>query len=131
MKNILITNNPKVFEKNKDKMEIIYSNEYSYLDILYMTRDKIHNGYRLLTHPLSGSVKPNETPYKSTIVMKEEQNLDLHSLDVIEKSIQTASKFLKTKKTPKWTNKILEDFQVIDFSLIDSAIESIYQFKKC
>ena len=130
MKKILITNNPKVFEENKDKMEIIYSNEYGYLDILYMTRDKIHNGYRLLTHPLSGSVKPNETPYKSTIVIKEE-SLDLDSLDVIEKSIQTASKFLKTKKTPKWTDEILKDFQVIDCSLIDSAIESIYQFKKC
>lgn len=125
LRKILITNNPKVYEKNKGKMEIIYSNTYTYLDVLSITRNKIHAGHILLTHPLSGSVKPNETPYKSTIITYNKDGLDMHSLSIIEGSIETASKFIAGKKTPLWTEKILEDFQVIDASLINNAIESM------
>ena len=60
---IVITNNPLVFEKLKDEHKVIYK-EISYEEILKEARDRIHDGHRLLTHPLSGSVKPNETPYK-------------------------------------------------------------------
>ncbi|WZL71751.1 GrdX family protein [Clostridiaceae bacterium 35-E11] len=128
MKKILITNNPKVFEEYQYKMDIIYSEAYTYLDILSITRDKIHEGHRLLTHPLSGSVKPNETPYKSTIVTKDKEKLDMDSLEIIEASMTAAKKFIEGKKTPLWTEKIRVDFQVIDFSIITSAIESMHQF---
>ncbi|TCO79475.1 GrdX family protein [Marinisporobacter balticus] len=128
MRKILITNNPKVYEENKEKIDIIYSEYYTYLDILSITRDKIHQGHILLTHPLSGSVKPNETPYKSTIITQAKEKLDMHSLSIIESSIETATKFIDGKKTPLWTEKILEDFQIIDYSLINNAIESMDQF---
>ncbi|QZY57339.1 GrdX family protein [Crassaminicella profunda] len=128
MKKILITNNSKVYEENKEKMDIIYSKEYSYLDVLTITRDKIHEGHGLMTHPLSGSVKPNETPFKSTIITKEKSNLNMEFLEIIEGSIKTAEKFIRGKKTPLWAEKILEDFKVIDYCLIKSAIESMDQF---
>lgn len=127
MKKILITNNPKVCEENQEKMDIIYSKSFTYLDVLFITRNKIHEGHKLLTHPLSGSVKPNETPYKSTIITHKKDKLDIHSLKIIEESIETAKKFMKGKKTPLWTEKILEDFQLVDCSLINSAIESMDQ----
>ncbi|QEK11844.1 GrdX protein [Crassaminicella thermophila] len=125
MKKILITNNPKVYEENQEKMDIIYSKNFTYLDVLFMTRDKIHEGYKLLTHPLSGSVKPNETPYKSIVITNNNGKLDINSLKIIEDSIETAKKFIQGKKTPLWTEKILEDFQLVDFFLIRSAIESM------
>ncbi|MCT4617817.1 MAG: GrdX family protein [Marinisporobacter sp.] len=128
MKKILITNNSKVYEENKEKMDIIYSEEYTYLDILAITRDKIHEGHKLMTHPLSGSVKPNETPFKSTIVTKEMGRLHIESLEIIEGSIKTAEKFISGKKTPLWSEKILEDFKVIDYCLIKGALESMDQF---
>ncbi|QXM05676.1 GrdX family protein [Crassaminicella indica] len=128
MKKVLITNNLKVFEENKEKMDIIYSKDYTYLDVLIITRNKIHEGYRLLTHPLSGSVKPNETPFKSVIMTKKKNELHIKSLEIIEESIQTAEKFIKGKKIPLWTEKILEDFKLIDYCLIKSAIESMDQF---
>jgi hypothetical protein len=36
--------------------------------VLVYVRDKIHKGHKLLTHPLSGSIKPNESPYKSVLI---------------------------------------------------------------
>lgn len=128
MRKLLVTNNPKVYEKYKEKMDTIYDGECDYLTILSIVRNKIHEGHKLLTHPLSGSVKPNETPYKSAIITKEKSNLDIESLQIIEDSINTAKKFIRGKRTPKWTEKILEDFQLIDFGLITSAIESMEQF---
>ncbi|SHJ04297.1 hypothetical protein SAMN02745975_01147 [Geosporobacter subterraneus DSM 17957] len=128
MKKILVTNNSLVHANYKDKLDIIYSNNYSYLDILGIARDKIHEGYRLLTHPLSGSVKPNETPYKSLAISSDKGELDLDSLSIIEASIETAKKFIEGKKTPQWTEKILQDFELIDFYLIRSAVESMDQF---
>lgn len=128
MKKTIITNNVLVNDKYDGKMEIIYLEEYSYLDILRFIRDKIHQGYQLLTHPLSGSVKPNETPYKSAVISSHKGSLDLESLEIIEDSIKVAEKFISGKKTPRWTEEILEDFKLIDFNLIDGAIQSMNQF---
>lgn len=115
-------------DKYNGKMDMIYLDEYSYLDVLELIRDKIHQGHKLLTHPLSGSVKPNETPYKSAVISLDRGNLDLQSLEIIEDSISVAKKFIDGKKTPRWTEEILKDFRLIDFNLIDGAIQSMNQF---
>ena len=63
-KYMVITNNPLVRSRLDDTHEVIYL-ELSYEELLKVVRDRIYEGHRLLTHPLSGSVKPKETPYKS------------------------------------------------------------------
>lgn len=129
LKKIVITNNSLVYESFHERMDIIYLCKASYLDILKMGRNKIHEGYKLLTHPLSGSIKPNETPYKSLVISFEKsKGVDFDSLSLIEDSINTAQKFINGKKTPKWTDEILCDFRLIDFHLIEGAIESMDQF---
>ena len=62
-KYMVITNNPLVRSRLDDTHEVIYL-ELSYEELLKVVRDRIYEGHRLLTHPLSGSVKPKETPYK-------------------------------------------------------------------
>lgn len=128
MKKMLITNNAMVEGHYRQKLDIIYLKDHTYMDILFLVRDNIHQGHRLLTHPLSGSVKPNETPYKSIIITKEKGTLDMESLQMVEGCIDVAQKLIHTKKTPKWTEKILEDFRLIDYFLIKGAIESMNQF---
>ena len=125
MEILLITNNYNVYEKYRDHLDINYEENFSYLEILQYTRDKVHQGHELLTHPLSGSIKPNETPYKSIMISKKRDVLDLNSLRMIEESIETTKKFLNTKITPNWTEKVLEDFKVIDLSLIENVIDSL------
>ena len=87
-----------------------------------MVRNRIHEGHRLLTHPLMSSVKPNETPYRTILISKEKGKLDFDSLAIIEDSINTTQKFLNMAKTPKWTQSILEDFELIDMDLIKNAL---------
>lgn len=122
---ILITNNPLVKKKYSNVFETIYLEKADFINVFYLTRDKIHEGYSLLTHPLSGSVKPNQTPYKSIAISKEKLELDIDSLKIMENSIAVASKLLKEKTASNWPKEILEDFQLIDLDLIISGIESM------
>lgn len=118
---IIITNNPlskKIFEE-KFKVEYL---DTDLMGVMEDVRNRIHQGHRILTHPLMSSVKPNETPYKTVVISKEVGSLDFDSLSVIEDSIATTLKFIKNQPTPKWTQSILEDFQLIDMDLIKNAL---------
>ena len=115
MKYIIITNNPLVKEKYVDK-EVEY-HDISYQDILQLVKNKIAVGHKILTHPLSGSVKPKETPYKSIMISKDKSSVDLESLEIIENAIATAEKFVERRD--------IKDFQLVDFTLIDSAMSSV------
>lgn len=123
MKNILITNNKYVYNKYKDEFEMVYDEKFTYLDVLEYVRNKVHDGHELLTHPLSGSVKPNETPFKSIVISEKKEVLDFNSLKIIEDSIATYKKFTAIRPTLNWPESILDDFMVIDLSLIQNAID--------
>lgn len=125
MSSILITNNPYVYEKYNKSMELIYKKDSNYIEILEFVRDKIHEGHELLTHPLSGSVKPNETPYKTIMISKRKGKLDESGLSLVEESIVTARKFMTDKPTPEWTESVLDDFMVIDLSLIENVVDKL------
>lgn len=148
MKYIIITNNPLVRDKYSD-IEVEYY-DISYQEVLQLVKNKIALGHKILTHPLSGSVKPKETPYKSIMISKNTiganasnaganekpvganekpvwanacgaRPVDLESLEIIEDAIATCEKF--KERRDKWTPQVLEDFQLVDFTLIDSAIK--------
>ncbi|HEY8363776.1 MAG TPA: GrdX family protein [Tissierellaceae bacterium] len=125
MSSIIITNNKLVYDKYKDIMEVDYKEDFTYLQILEYVRDKIHLGHELLTHPLSGSVKPNETPYKTVMISKEKGNLDTRGLLIIEDAIATVKKFLANRPVPNWPERVLDDFRVIDLSLIENVIDKL------
>lgn len=125
MSTVIITNNPYVYEKYKDKREVLYKENFKYLDILEFVRNRVHDGYELLTHPLSGSIKPNETPYKSIIMSTKKGDLHEMGLSIVEESILTAKKFMTDKPTPDWTETVLDDFRVIDLSLMENAIDKL------
>ena len=118
---VIVTNNPLVKIKLGEECQVEYD-DISYEDILKKVRDYIYLGHQLLSHPLSGSVKPNETPYKSTMISKESKKLDLQSVTIIENVLQAIRKF--EDKSDRYKPEVYEDFQLIDFTLIDSAIPS-------
>jgi len=95
-----------------------------YIDVLKSARDIVHKGSRLITHPLMGSIKPNETPFRS-IVLSEGTTLDVESLAIIENSIAAAEKFQRDNKVPIWDEHVLDDFRFVDLKLFESALESI------
>lgn len=122
MKVKIITNNPLVYSLYSEDYDIDYQ-KISYDDILKKTRDYLHQGHELLTHPLSGSVKPNETPFKTLLISSKSKDLNLESLSIIEKSIETAEKFVQRQK--KYPEDIEKDFMEIDLSLIENVINRL------
>lgn len=124
MNNVLITNNPKIFEElNSNNIKVEYFSDLDFMGILYKARDYVHLGYKLLTHPIVSSIKPYETPYKSVVLSKDDA-VDLYSLEVIENAIELTKNFLDKPKR-KLTKEIDLDFRLIDYKLVVGAIESI------
>ena len=124
-KNIIITNNPKVFKEMSGKnIDVSYFEQADFMEILYKARDFIHLGYKLLTHPIVSSIKPYETPYKTIVLAYNNGEIDLESIELIENSIELSKNFLD-KPIRKLTKNIDEDFRLIDYELIKGAIESI------
>lgn len=118
---IILTNNPLVFEKLADTHNVVYK-DISYEELLKEVRDRIHEGHLLLSHPLSGSVKPNETPYKSVMISERKEEMDSRSLSLIENALQACRKF--EDKSGRYEAKVYEDFQLIDWTLLESGLAS-------
>ena len=116
---IVVTNNPMVYERLREAHQVEHQ-EKSDVELLRGVRDLIHRGHTLLTHPMAGSIKPNETPYKSIMLSKEKRGLDLQSVKIIEESIQVCEKFIHTRRS--YEQEIMTDFQSVDCSLIEHAI---------
>lgn len=118
----ILTNNASVVNRLGDRIDVELL-DCSFNALLAAARDRIHVGHVLLTHPLSGSVKPNETPFKSVMLTKSKRpSVDFDSLELIEDAIVTAGKF--KVRYPKLTDRLREDFQLIDANLIQGAVES-------
>lgn len=118
---MIITNNPLVLKKLDDSHAVAYE-DIPYEDVLKKVRDRIHEGHQLLSHPLSGSVKPNETPYKSVMISKGKGEIDERSLEIIENAIQACRKFVF--ESDKYKPEVYDDFQLIDWTLLESGIAS-------
>ena len=114
---ILVTNNPLAEDQYKDDFLIEYL-EAEMIDVLIRVRDHIHKGRRLLTHPLSGSIKPNETPYKSVLVSQTQGATDEQSVYIIEECIMAVGKF-PLKVIPE---SCLPDLRDMDLILVKSAL---------
>lgn len=117
----ILTNNPLVKEKYPEITQ--FEVDFTVKDIFIHGRDAIHLGANLINHPLAGSVKPNQSPYKSLVLSDCKGGFDMLSLRLIEGAIQVLHKFPPRKVT--YDQQTLEDFQVIDLDLLDSAIDSL------
>ena len=121
MKLTAVSNNPLMQARWADRLDFRFI-DGSCRDVLLAARDLCHCGRKLLSHPLSGSVKPNETPYKSILLSGRAGITDSASVELMEKAIITADKFGPVRRN--WQTRELEDFQLVDADLIESALES-------
>ena len=120
-KYMVITNNQLVRSRLDDTHEVIYL-ELSYEELLKVVRDRIYEGHRLLTHPLSGSVKPKETPYKSVLISERKEKVDGESVRLIENAILVCQKF--QDKSKYYKEEVYKDFQLVDWTLLESGLAS-------
>jgi len=116
LERVIITNNPAVVEGfQMDSCHI----KGDVRKVFTTVRDAVHKGARILTHPLSGSVKPNESPYKSIVITVATGKLDLKSLSIIEDAIAMLDRL--PDKNREYDESVLEDFRIIDLNFIRVA----------
>ena len=116
-KRVIVTNNPNVAAKFPGQSQYV---EGSVADVFTTVRDAIHKGAQVISHPLSGSIKPNESPYKSVVIAATHGPLHYKSLQIIEDAISTLKRL--PAKNRNYDESALEDFRIIDLSLVDSAM---------
>lgn len=122
---IIVTNNPLVRDREGESHTVEF-HDVGINEILKLIRDKVHSGHRLLTHPLSGSVKPGETPYKSVLMTRVTEEVDLMSVELAGSAVLAAGKF--HFKSEEYDERAIRDFRIIDWTLIKSALESADSF---
>lgn len=113
----ILTNNPQACNKYP---ELAVFEDTTVAGIFLKARDAVHQGAVLINHPLSGSVKPNESPYKSLVLSNSRAVLDFDSLQLIEAAKAVLDKL--PVKERKYSRQVLDDFMVIDLDLLDSAV---------
>ncbi len=116
----IITNNPAV--------SAVYGAVARYIGgtvdaVFGAVRDAVHLGATLISHPLAGSVKPNESPYKSVVLSTRRGEVDTASLMLIEDAIAVLRKL--PAKDRRYSEGVLDDFSVIDLDLMRSAMEAL------
>lgn len=120
MKPVLISNNPLVWHQYPSAVKV----QGTIKEVLIRSRDGIHQGMKLLTHPLTGSIKPNQSPYKSILLVEQAGNtVDLVSLQLIEEALATVAKFEPSAIEAPF--RIMHDYQTIDLSFVESAWDSL------
>ena len=115
----IITNNPAVLDAYPDMAKIY---DVGVMEVFTIVRDLVHRGTRILSHPLSGSLKPWESPFKSIMVSCSVGFLDFESLKLIENAIGLMSNRRLSRQV--YSSEVLEDFGIIDLCLINSATKS-------
>lgn len=123
----IVTNNQLCLDKYGNQISVEFLDNESYMDVLFKVRDYLHKGWKLETHPMTGSLKPNQTPFKSIMISNHPLDQEeFYSQEItIENGIAACRKFQSIRKTPDWPRHLLEDFQIVDLSLIEGAIQRI------
>ena len=118
----IVSNNPMILAGYPAEQVIAQD---SYRNVLLTVRDYIHRGARLLSHPQAGSVKPYETPYRSVLISQALGELNFDSLQQIENAIERFDALAACHRPRDWPEQIIQDFQLIDFGLVKTGMESL------
>ncbi|MCL2368100.1 MAG: GrdX family protein [Oscillospiraceae bacterium] len=118
----IISNNPQTQAQYPAHIRIVEGGVY---EVYRTARSAIHQGAILINHPLAGSVKPNQNPYRSLVlsIPADRATVDFDSLSHIEGALQTLARLPKLNR--QYDQSTLEDFQLIDHSLLEAAINAL------
>lgn len=119
---LIITNNPMV--KNMNNAEICFV-AGDCQQVLYQVYNKVAMGYRLLSHPLAGSIQPETNPYRSVVLSKHKTGVELSTLAMLEKCLEKVEAGVRNRKAATDHLSFAQDFQMIDKNLVDNAMQSL------
>jgi len=110
-KYLIITNNPLSSPLKKEKLLFVNGTA---LDVLVKVRDHIHEGWELITHPLTGNIKPSQIRFK-TIYLRYSGNdkPDALSVSLISDTIH----LLQQTSLDHLNEETINDLMFIDWEL--------------
>jgi hypothetical protein len=114
---IIVSNNPDV-RKKFDCCE--YVND-SPLEVMRRVRDLVHEGHRLIGHPLAGQLRLQNNPHRSVALSKKEQGLDTASVMMIEETLER----LRQVTFISAAENDCTDYRFIDLSLLEALLSNI------
>ena len=120
---VIFTNNPVI--KNEiinDKLEFAFISGTS-LDVLKSTRDSVHLGAKLMTHPLYGNLRPYQQPYRTILATKKGISpCDFESLSLLERAIEVYQSCVERLIKPENLPELLRnDYAFVDFELMKES----------
>ena len=118
----IVSNNSLV----KEKFDCVEFVEGSYIDVLTTTRELIHKGCSLISHPLPASIRMVFSSIRS-IVIEDENSFDENSVLIIEEAID---KYNLTMKNRNIDFKNVKDYEFVDLMLVESALEEYKALSK-
>lgn len=124
---IFISNNPLLEKKYKDDMRIAvdFLPDADFRDVIAQAKEYIEEGYHLMTHPLASNLKPMQCPYKSILLSSGREAFSKErDLEILTLSLNRVDAMTKGMMRPHWDERVLLDFQTIDLSVVDSAVQS-------
>lgn len=124
---LFLSNNPMLEEKyRKNKhIAVTFLPAADFRDVIAQAGKYVEEGYHLMTHPLASNLKPMQCPYKSILLSSaREAFAKERDLEMIRLSLEKVDALTKGMTSPKWNEKTLLDFQTIDLSVVDSAVQS-------
>lgn len=113
---MILTNNPKVLSLYPAAIWI----EGGPIEVLLECRRNVHEAHPLLTHPLMGDEHLiMRSPFRTVILGKRKDDIDLISLSCTEESLERIRLFHRAPLS----SENLEDYQAIDLDLFQKVFE--------
>lgn len=120
---IVLTNNPLVIRSHRDLKPVLVEGDA--IAVYKKARDLVHKGHRLLTHPLSGNVKPGAVPYRTLVLSADAgKTVDLTSLNHMAAAMEAAEATRSLAKRT-FSPPLLNDYATVDLSIFESALLSL------
>jgi len=131
---VLVTNNPQLYHYCTSVHKISGTS----WDVFLEARNKIHQGWKLLTHPLYGNFLPSQQPYRSLLLQSPEPSekrvvVDLDSFSLIEEALGVYRSY-KDRGTIRQlgthTPEIEADYATLDLRLLQQSLEQYGLWKE-
>lgn len=115
----IVTNNVTVIESYPNVIAV----EGDFKEVLLYIRDRVYSGYRLISHPLPPSSRMFLSPVRS-VLLGGKGPIRLRDCELIG---QCLVMYDKTTAFRKPDYKHLKDYEFIDRTLLDGALEELPQ----
>ncbi len=118
---VLVTNNPRY--KDRSDLPVDYRDGAAGVEVVTIGRDMIHQGWELQNHPLYGNFRPNQQPYRTLLLKKDESAaFDEYGLHLIEEAMAVYTSCTRPLTPALTPERMRRDCSEIDFELMKETL---------